>query len=238
MDQQNIDRLFREKLDALEITPSEGAWTQVEKQIQTKKAPTFYWIAASVTLLLLSWLIWPAQDQSTGTYAASEVDHPMIEMQPDFNVPVAITLEEEKEVKRITPKIRKPAQTSKIQTLLATNKEDKVTEDRVELSEQIETKTMVVQEELKVPIIEDTVLPENEMEKMMSTAKITYIASSNKELTYESEQKSDTTNAIKKFIAFAEKIDPGEMLADIKTAKDNLLNGGLKNKKERSVMTP
>ena len=39
MDQQKIDRLFREKLGSMEVTPSSKAWSQVEKQIRPKKNP-------------------------------------------------------------------------------------------------------------------------------------------------------------------------------------------------------
>ena len=100
---------------------------------------------------------------------------------------------------------------------------------------------LVAKEEDPLPVKEDVLMDVMPAEEVLApvykTVKITYIAS-NKENSVEEPTKSDSTNALKKFIAFTEKIDPGEVLADIKTAKDNLLNGGLKNKKDRTIMTP
>ena len=90
MDQQNIDRLFREKLDQMEVTPSANAWSQVERQICPKKTPMVYWVAASVSLLLISWVAWPEADTQQLTPIASEVNHPIYQGTPEFELPVVM----------------------------------------------------------------------------------------------------------------------------------------------------
>ncbi len=63
--------------------------------------------------------------------------------------------------------------------------------------------------------------------------KITYIASEKEEKV----RKSDNAGAFKKFIALVEKISKEEILADIQTAKDGLLNRTLKGqRKDRRLL--
>ena len=62
----------------------------------------------------------------------------------------------------------------------------------------------------------------------LTKVKITYIASEG-----EKKQRSDSVGAFKKIMAFAGKISPGEVLADIKTAKDDFISGGFKSKTDR-----
>ena len=110
-----------------------------------------------------------------------------------------------------------------------------ITEEVVSEIESTETTTDVAVAEVEEPAISEEV--KEAVEKPTFTAvKITYIASNNKKAIEEETQKNDSTGVLKKFIAFTGKIAPGDMLADIKTAKDNLFNGGLKNKKERSSL--
>lgn len=233
MDQQNIDRLFREKLDDFEITPSPKAWNEVEKRIGKKKNYTFYWIAASISLLAISWVVWPVQKSDSVGIASYEIDHPTLMQSPEMRVPVAAELDEidEPEVRATTirkePKIQLVA-TEKVE-VIEKNNDDKL------ILDQVEKKTIVA-------TVEPDMLPINEIsetvdiiEPKISAVKITYIAT-NKDEINKKELKSDSTGVLKKFIAFTEKLDPGEMLADIKTAKDNLLSSGFKNKKDRTVM--
>ena len=241
MDQQNIDRLFREKLDHLEVTPSAKGWSQVEKQIRPKKTPAIYWVAASVTLLFISWIVWPEASTPTYNVVASEVNHPVNQPLPDFELPVVKVAEEKMEVKE-QKTIPQPVQQVQKQTVTQPQfAMNEPTEDKIDIIkdaapeiEEVEVNTAVAEAVVEEPVIIEEV--KDEVEKPTFTAvKITYIASADKN-TKEEVQKNDSTGVLKKFIAFTEKIDPGNMLADIKTAKDNLLNGGLKNKKERSSL--
>ena len=231
MDQQNIDRLFREKMNQLEVTPSSSSWSQVEKQIRPKKMQSIYWVAASITLVLISWIVWPESNSQKFNPIASEVNHPIQPATPEFVVPV---IEEKEESADKPQRMQKKAP---VQTQFAMNKPEEPkneTVGQVPLVE-LESKTMVASEDIEEPQILDEVI--NEVQKPEFRAvKITYIASSGGEGSKENIQKADSTTTLKKFIAFAEKIDPGDMLADIKTAKDNLLNGGLKSKKDRNSL--
>ena len=78
MDQHNIDRLFREKLDDFEITPSAKSWSEVEKRIGKKNKPMVYWIAASITLFVIAWSVWPDRDPAFVGIASQEIDHPAL----------------------------------------------------------------------------------------------------------------------------------------------------------------
>lgn len=239
MDQQNIDRLFREKLDQLEVTPTTNAWSQVEKQIRPKKTPVVYWVAASVSLFLISWLVWPDAGSEL-TPIASEVSHPIFQGHPELVLPVLVKNDKDESSKKVQTK--KPQHTpatkstSKPQVQLAINStldEKQKIEEAPQLSE-VEPKTVMAEVKVDQPAILDEV-KEEVSKPEFRTVKITYIASSTNNEP-EDAPKADSTSALKKFIAFTEKIDPGDMLADIKTAKDNLLNGGLKNKKDRNSL--
>ena len=245
MDQQRIDRLFREKLDQLEVTPSAKSWSQVEKHIRPKKPPVVYWIAASVSLLFISWIIWPEATQTNLTPIASEVTHPVNQQTPDFILPeIEIAQEKEETVKPVQKVVKQPEPIQQFAANQAKDEKATIIKDVVPEIEELDTQTAVAEVELEEPVtpegvagaVEGMKVEDIKAEKPTYGAiKITYIASASKTKKEET-QKSDSTGVLKKFIAFTEKIDPGNMLADIKTAKDNLFNGGLKNKKERSSL--
>ncbi|WP_425392629.1 hypothetical protein [Ekhidna sp.] len=235
MDQQNIDRLFREKLDQLEVTPSSNAWSQVEKQIRPQKTPVIYWVAASVSLLLISWMVWPEAPSQTQSFSpiASGIDHPVQSEMPEFVIP---TIKDRKK-EEVQKQIKALQKRQPVQPQFAKNEPQEVLKDPVvEMPViDVESKTMVAIEDVDNPDILEGV--KGTVEKpAFRQVKITYIASSSSADASASTQKTDSTGVIKKFIAFAEKIDPGDVLADIKTAKDNLLNGGLKSKKDRNSL--
>ncbi|WP_370089864.1 hypothetical protein [Ekhidna sp.] len=239
MDQHNIDRLFREKLDQLEVTPSANAWSQVEKQIRPKKTPVVYWVAASVSLFLISWIVWPDSSTEHLTPIASEVSHPVYQGHPEFVLPVLEESDEDQSSKKQSKQPQNaPAsrKNNKPQVQFAVNETpdtQQEVEETLPLAE-VESKTMVAEVEVDQPTILEEV-KEEVIKPEFRTVKITYIASSTSNEP-EGAPKADSTSAFKKFIAFTEKIDPGDMLADIKTAKDNLLNGGFKNKKDKNSL--
>lgn len=240
MDQQNIDRLFREKLDGLEVNPSSQAWSEVEKQIRPTQSRTMYWVAASVTLLFVSWLVWPEQTQVGNEVFISGIDHPIAPKSEEYSIPVAVELSkvDKQEAQPIMKAVVKPVNTTpNVQVALV----EEPAPQQEEISfEEVETKEVVAVEEVEQLPLEEVITPELEeiVEESIKTVRITYIASASQKLQPNETQKNDSTGVLKKFIAFAGKIDPGEMLADMKTAKDNLINGGFKNKKDRSAMVP
>lgn len=236
MDQHNIDRLFREKMDGLEAVPSANSWSQVEKRLKSKRKPAYYWVAAAVTLIALSWTFTLYESNPETTIADLEITYPPAQMAKEFEIPVAAQLTKKQEVKsNVLIAAPRKAQVATVQN--STPKPPKA-ENMPTLEPKLET-VLVADVTEKQPLDEITIDPvKDEPELARSTVKITYIASKENIDSFDAKSSNDSTSKFKRFIAFAEKIDPGEMLADIKTAKDNLLNGGLKNKKERGVMNP
>lgn len=240
MDQHNIDRLFREKLGGKEVTPSPKAWSEVEKQIGGNKKPVIYWVAASVSLLIISWFAWPEHQANFTGIASQEINHPVLIENPEMEAPVAIDLTDKKNTITSLAKANGTIKAQPTQFVAADPKASEEIKEEDNLPMEIDKKSMVAIEEIEI-------LPSEELEKVpesietekasIGAVKITYIASNDSKVESK-EPKSDSTGVLKKFLAFTDKLDPGEMLADIKTAKDNLINSGLKNKKERSTMTP
>ncbi len=242
MDQQKIDRLFREKLDSYEATPSNQAWLEVEKKIGSGKSSTkFYWIAAAVSAILITWVVWPEQQQAEDfTPIASEVNHPTqaIETAFEWTIPKI----EKELIRDVAPKISNQApvqlvaEEKPIKNQVKNDFEETIDvtpEPKVDLQTAV-ADTDTQESENTTPEVEETLektieTPIDEKIKVdLSKVKITYIAANSAE----KEQEKDSVGAFKKFIAFAGKLSPGEMLADLKTKKDDLINGGLKSKEK------
>ncbi len=182
---------------------------------------------------MVSWAVWVGNDfDKTYTPIASEVSYPEYFKSPEFVLPeIEHKTRKETAIKKNT--VKRAFQNI---AMIQENAPDKAAkEEPIFEAPQPETKTLVAGVEMEQPEIINSVLEEDKAKIEFKPVKITYIAS-NSNAVGKVEEKSDTTGVFKKVIAFAGKIDPGDMLADIKTAKDNLLNGGLKNKKERSSL--
>lgn len=254
MDQQKIDRLFREKLDGFEASPSPQAWSEVERRIGAKKSTsTFYWIAASISAIIVSWIVWPTQPANPAGEIAGDVNHPAIQATPNWEIPVlANSQNEEKSVEEenAQPQVTTQSTTSLVAQVPARDDQ----EEQVELIEneatpniELETQNTVavVDEFIPNPLvdevdmnpIEDATPTSNEASDPikidLSKVKITYIAA-NAADTNEQKQEKDSVGALKKFIAFAGKISPGDVLADIRTKKDDFINNSLKTKQKDS----
>lgn len=65
MNDKELDRLFRQKLEPLEVTPSDRAWQQLESQLQHKKQKKGWFFLSGVAAAILLLLgIWGAFDYS------------------------------------------------------------------------------------------------------------------------------------------------------------------------------
>ena len=55
MDSKNIDKLFQEKLNNLEVTPNERVWNSIESKLQNKKRRVipFWWYAGGAAAIFL-----------------------------------------------------------------------------------------------------------------------------------------------------------------------------------------
>ena len=228
MDQHKIDRIFRERLHNHEATPSAEAWSQVEGKINSRSSFKLYWIAASVALLIVGWVVWPEVSQPVSQPIATSVDHPVLNSSIEWNIPeitrdvvVASTVEEVKnEVKVIPVKEVKE------------NKEELPTFEKVELLDLSSSKAVVAKATIEQPKLDldnaSEVTQITEMNQALETVKITYIGANKDEIT----QPKDSVGAFKKIVAFAGKLSPGDVLADLKTAKDDFINGGFKSKQK------
>ena len=108
MDRHNIDRLFREKMDGLEVTPSTNSWTQVEKKLKPSRKPAYYWVAAAVTLIAISWIVIPNRPTFEGHVAGIAITHPPAESTTEFKIPVAVTLSERKQTEPKPVRLKAP----------------------------------------------------------------------------------------------------------------------------------
>ncbi|MFK7952909.1 MAG: hypothetical protein AB8B73_08680 [Ekhidna sp.] len=232
MDQNKIDRLFREKMDKLEVIPSEAAWSQVEKQIRAKREFKIYWTAAAVTLIFAAWAFWPSQTVMNQTPIASEVSYPQKFDATDFHFSEIKVAKVKKEVSNEA--IRNVADRPTLQLVSKVDEQKEEVKPALEelIPLEIDTKTAVATVELETPEtieeLKSTVIED------FTAVKITYISSASNDNSEEL-QKTDSANAFKKIVAFAGKITPSEMMAEFKSAKDNLLNNGFKKKEKNSL---
>lgn len=239
MDQERIDQLFRERLNSYEAVPSKEAWASVEKQIGRKSTPIFYWVAASISLLIaVSWILYPRTiTPSDSTPIATSVDHP-IPLKVKMYAWKLPETHEELMVGNQAVKAQSPA------SFVASN-ESKVSLRKEEIIEIEDTLPLELESITEVALADIELSSEKivtqEVDKNLNTVtpikielskvKITYIAAE------ESKQAVDSTGGIKKLFAKAGRISPGDVLADIKTAKDNLINNGFKSmERDRSSL--
>lgn len=202
----DIDRLFRESLDQVEMQPSAAAWDQVQNRIAGKKAPWFWVsrVAAAILLLLASaWIFWSLRPESSNIGPIATIDKPEpLVFEYEWNIPAFAKVEKE-----ITIQIASVKEQSAVQ------KEKQALPMAFEMIalESIKT-TSWPQPESNITID----LGHKQTLKEEPTIKITYLATNT----------ADTlkTNKLNEIIAFLKNESPTELLADIRDLKDNLLN--------------
>lgn len=248
MDQQKIDRLFREKLDTYEVLPSGEAWTKVEKQIGAHRSSAkFYWIAASISLIIIGWIIWPKEEIRDFRPIASEVNHPTVQEGIQWSIPAVESVSQFAHVEESvveptpattaaqeTPVKQLVAQEDAIQDDVVMKQDPTIGEEAPVLLEEILVDSSATRVALEIPLEQPAMeLDEDLSDEIDYTQiKITYIAGEAEKV-----DKKDSVGGFKKIIAFAGKLSPGEVLADLKTAKDGFINGGFKSKnKNRSSL--
>lgn len=78
----SLDKLFREKLQSLESTPSSDAWNQILGELEPKKSRvTWYYAAAAVAAVISVSILFVSQQDSTPLVAsiATEINEPSIQ---------------------------------------------------------------------------------------------------------------------------------------------------------------
>lgn len=230
MDPSKIDRLFRENLYNVEVNPSEESWNEVERSLKHAKKPSFkvYWIAATVSLVIVTWVIWPNNHEHKLQITRGSIDHPTIEKHELWELA-------NNDIKNIGSLTRSEtrADTSQKETTNSRQK-DTTTGPSHTPFELLNTRKSMAGlniAELSSSELALKTIPTGKKSESHNI-KITYIASSQ-----EATQKTDSTKIFKKLWAFAGKLTPGDVLADIRAAKDDFINNGFKSKeKDRSSL--
>ncbi|TDI69081.1 MAG: hypothetical protein E2O86_06155 [Bacteroidetes bacterium] len=77
----SLDKLFREKLQSLESTPSSDAWNQILGELEPKKSRvTWYYAAAAVAAVIsVSILLVSQQDSAPLVTIATEINEPSVQ---------------------------------------------------------------------------------------------------------------------------------------------------------------
>ena len=113
-----LDRVFREKLENHQETPSQAAWDTLASQLDTKQAPkkaSSWWaIAAAITLTLgAAFLFWSTGQESEIKAPLAEAQETTTEVGTTIPVTPSPTIEAEKELSSVRSVVSnsKPVQT-------------------------------------------------------------------------------------------------------------------------------
>ena len=69
----SVDKLFRQKLQSLEATPSIHAWDQIQEKLEPKKSMnSWYYVAAAITAIVSVSILWVSQQVDTPSLVAVE----------------------------------------------------------------------------------------------------------------------------------------------------------------------
>ncbi len=223
-----IDRLFEERLRNYEVGPSEDAWSHLKGRIGKKQGRSKggYWLVAASFSLIMScyWLFLgkDGQEGEVGPYA-SDVLYP--------DTPSMFDWEQEKWV--ITQAAGENGLTTKSGSDV--NTVNRHFEERI-LMEPLIIKSKGLEAtvaKIDLPSVAPEALSTLKKESVSAKIKITYIATQQKPL----ETTNDPgPNTFKRLLSFAGKITSGEVLADIKDAKDSFLSNRVRSDKDRSSL--
>lgn len=246
-EQHQIDKIFKERLESHTASPSPEAWAQVKGQIQKKTSYTRYLVAATVALFLISSLVWVVllggkQDNLTANNSFIDVNHPKKPSQDMASIVLPRrgnlgALEEIKKEKTKRKKVIKKANPIvfpkvKKRTMYADNS-NAATDQIAKVDSSVfipKIKKIVVAQEVKQRKLEpitNEVFEEKEQRKKYAKIKITYIASS-KAVNKDYEKSKKTKGILKKL----GDTSPMQLLADIRTVKERLVQGDFSNRQE------
>ncbi len=205
-----LDAFFKERINELEVPPMPESWGKVQQSLPSKKTP-WAWIGITATAAMIAiafglFLFTPKGSISNrGENIAGQIDHPKTQAiaWPKISRPEVVQ----------TQKKAKPRQ-----KLVATAPIEKTQQPVTEVVEmpklaELEPEMKIAIEVAKLDIETEAILEKTEEPKPV---KITYIAAE----TPEGEEK----NRLNKMLTAAQKISPADVLADIRDAKNNLLN--------------
>ena len=215
MDRKNkTDQFFREKLDQIEFQPSDQAWKKVQGSIETKK--TIPWVnylkmAASLALLLTLWyLFYPGPVQQL---TIEDVTSPQPLEIAKLNIPEQVLYES---IAQKTP--AQEPKTVKQQMDVPAIEPIPVQRTIVELASIDE-----------INISADLVAPvEPKLEKAdeKPAVTITYYTARSSDTVHDGD--SSKVNLLDKMKFFAKNVSAVDLLSDIRTAKEALIENGFK----------
>lgn len=212
MKSNNMDRLFRERADQYEIKPSAAAWDAIQGQVKTKSSPwpMIVKVAAAVVIMISSVIVVLNWTDDTETILAGTADHPTRTGQTvAWKLPEGMLNTDQPDIYAAnSPQMTKEDQKEDAPLL------GNPTTQRAYL----ELLSVVVAWELPVPQKPGIFMNE----PLVTRVKIRYYASN---ATVETESEKEK-KSFSQFIARAqEKLSPDELLADLRTAKDDLFKG-------------
>lgn len=200
-----MDRLFREGAEKYEVKPSAAAWEAIQGQVGAKASvwPTVWKVAAVLVVMISSALVVFTWEDNTSDQLAGQADHPQLKFESyAWNLPEVSKANDPVIIDIPAPvKISTP-QEEEVVVIAAVTADDRP---------YLELRSLQISWEIEMPATPAlyNVLKEE------TTVTIRYYASA-----------SETDKSKKKigqFIARAQqKLNPDELLADIRTAKDDL----------------
>lgn len=226
MEARQTDKLFRDKLKNATTTPQLASWDKLETMLDEKKKPGFYlWrVAAVLVLLIVSAgviVFWGGESQSP-VEVAVEQSSETIKDSRRLVPPVARVSEPVPEREGESPSVER-VKSTKQTPVEPVQKSAPEKEEPIPVLMQREEQPLAQAEEAK-----DTV--GKPPKKKYKSIRITYKRGTQKEML----AKVDTTEGskVKDFWAQTREINPADMWADIRDAKDNLFQ---RNSKKNNV---
>ena len=247
MEEKDLDRLFRQKLDNFEATPSSQAWQQLEQSLQHKKErkvwPYLSGIAASLLLLMGIWggmeLAQPATPEKP--LAAEETGKPAVAAVPSAAIqeskplPTAVAEAGEASSKSVPRKaaaeIKVPAPVKSIKKATVDQKPSSqvafsktpvpAVEKLPEL--ELESKSFQAQSLAALEVKVKIERPEPEYEEVV----IRYAPNEQEAIAVADTKTSPSEEkdlSARKLLGFFKKVTNNNTLADLRDAKDQLLS--------------
>ncbi|MEM9325361.1 MAG: hypothetical protein AAGA85_06885 [Bacteroidota bacterium] len=218
MEINKIDQLFREKTEAHEAQPSAKAWEQIAARTQQNNGAPFLWkVAAAITIVASGLLLYWQQGEPYMQYVT--VDHPVPPQNEsglevyDFEVPAAMVA-----VQTATPILATPLKAhSSAPPEAATTSTAEVAMMEVPTIELSTRSALVAVEGPHLPSVVESVDTEPLKDTDDPVVSIKYYADASTSEGKENKKKFST------LLAKAQTFSPGEFLADLRAAKDDLL---------------
>ena len=211
MDNNKLDRLFREHLDQAEYTPKAESWDAVKGQI-SQSPKSFFGIymkvaAAIVIALTATWVIIQSQQDPIEGPMISDVNHPLPAPTHQWEWP---------EIKMdFQPDLTQPVLSSPQKTMIAAAQTEEKNIEKIEMP------LFELQAINYIELVADLGRP-----ALKLAPKAQAPESPNIKITYIATQTADSTKTsmFSELISLAKETQPMDLLADLRDAKNSLFN--------------